>query len=109
MTASGPGSEEKIAIWRDERFWKVAFQVITLVAVIAVLSLLITNFNRNLAQQGTTFGFSFLRNSAGFGLDESLDVRVIAGERRHHRAAPGARRHNGAAHGIPHIHKGKRA
>ena len=72
MTASGPGSEEKIAIWRDERFWKVAFQVITLVAVIAVLSLLITNFNRNLAQQGTTFGFSFLRNSAGFGIGESL-------------------------------------
>lgn len=72
MTVSGPGSGGKTAIWRDERFWNVAFQVITLAVVIAALSILITNFNRNLTQQGTTFGFSFLRNSAGFGIGESL-------------------------------------
>ncbi len=72
MTVSGPGSGDKPAIWRDERFWKIAFQVITLIAVVSVLSILITNFNRNLAQQGTTFGFSFLFNSAGFGIGESL-------------------------------------
>jgi general L-amino acid transport system permease protein len=72
MTLGGSNSSDKVAIWRDERFWKIAFQVITLAAVIAVLSILITNFNRNLAQQGTTFGFSFLTNSAGFGIGESL-------------------------------------
>ncbi|MEM9451181.1 MAG: ABC transporter permease subunit [Cyanobacteria bacterium P01_E01_bin.6] len=72
MTVGGASSEKRIVIWRDERFWKIAFQVITLVAVITALSLLITNFSRNLAQQGTTFGFSFLRNSAGFGVGETL-------------------------------------
>lgn len=72
MTLSGPDTEEKIAIWRDERFWKVAFQIITLVVVIVVLSILITNLNRNMAQQGTSFGFSFLDNSAGFSIGESL-------------------------------------
>ncbi|MEB3211732.1 MAG: ABC transporter permease subunit [Leptolyngbyaceae bacterium] len=72
MTVSGSGPEEKIIIWRDERFWKIAFQVITVVLVITALSLLITNFSQNLARQGTTFGFSFLRNSAGFGVGEAL-------------------------------------
>ncbi|MEO1522157.1 MAG: ABC transporter permease subunit [Cyanobacteria bacterium J06633_2] len=72
MTVSGPSPEEKIIIWRDERFWKIAFQVITLALVIIALSLLVTNFSRNLARQGTTFGFSFLQNSAGFGVGESL-------------------------------------
>lgn len=72
MTASGPETEEKIVIWRDERFWKIAFQVITLALVITALSILITNFNRNMAQQGSSFGFSFLDNSAGFSVGESL-------------------------------------
>ena len=34
---------------------------------------------------------------------------MVAGERRHHRAAAGARAHDGAAHRIPHIHEGDRA
>lgn len=72
MTARGPEIEEKIVIWRDERFLKIAFQIITLVVVVAVLSVLITNFNRNMAQQGSSFGFSFLDNSAGFSVGESL-------------------------------------
>ncbi len=72
MTASGPETEKKIVIWRDERFWKIAFQVITLALVIAAFSILITNFNRNMAQQGSSFGFSFLDNSAGFSVGESL-------------------------------------
>ncbi|MGF1498059.1 MAG: amino acid ABC transporter permease [Elainellaceae cyanobacterium] len=72
MTASGSTPDRKPPLWRDERFWKIAFQVITLAVVVAVLAILITNLNRNLAQQGSRFGFSFLTNAAGFGLGESL-------------------------------------
>lgn len=59
------------ALLRDERFWKIAFQVITLIVVVALFGFLIGNFNRNLAQQGTAFGFGFLRNPAGFSIGES--------------------------------------
>jgi general L-amino acid transport system permease protein len=59
------------AMLRDERFWKIAFQVITLLVVIALASFFIGNLSRNLAQQGQSFGFSFLRNPAGFSIGES--------------------------------------
>ncbi|PZV02028.1 MAG: amino acid ABC transporter permease [Leptolyngbya sp.] len=57
---------------RDERFWKIAFQVITLIVVLLLLSFFLGNLNRNLIQQGRAFGFSFLRNPAGFSIGESL-------------------------------------
>ena len=41
------------------------------------------------------------------GLDEGLDVGMIAAHGRHHGATPRARAHDGAAHGIPNIHEGK--
>jgi general L-amino acid transport system permease protein len=59
------------AMLRDERFWKIAFQVITLLVVIGIFAFLIGNLNRNLARQGTVFGFSFLTNPAGFSIGES--------------------------------------
>ncbi|WP_169612257.1 ABC transporter permease subunit [Nodosilinea sp. P-1105] len=57
---------------RDERFWKIAFQVITLAVVVALASFFIGNLTRNMAQQGRVFGFSFLLNQAGFSIGESL-------------------------------------
>ncbi|WP_035986513.1 amino acid ABC transporter permease [Leptolyngbya sp. KIOST-1] len=57
---------------RDERFWKIAFQVITLIVVLLLLSFFLGNLNRNLTQQGRVFGFAFLRNPAGFSIGESL-------------------------------------
>lgn len=59
------------ALLRDERFWQIAFQVITLLVVIGLFSFFIGNLNRNLAQQGSAFGFSFLQNPAGFSIGES--------------------------------------
>ena len=52
-----------------------------------------------------------LRSRAGIGLgvDEGLDVGMVAAQRRHHGAAPGAGRHDGAAHGVPHVHEADRA
>ncbi len=70
MTSSS--DPNKVALWRDERFWKLAFQVITLAAVIIALSILGTNLSRNMARQGINFGFSFLENSSGFGVGETL-------------------------------------
>lgn len=58
------------AMLRDERFWKIAFQVITVVVVIALFGFFINNLNRNLAQQGAVFGFGFLKSQAGFSIGE---------------------------------------
>ena len=69
---SGGRSFNLRAMLRDERFWKIAFQVITLVVVIALLSFFLGNLNNNLLRQGRAFSFNFLRNSAGFSIGESL-------------------------------------
>lgn len=69
---SSSKSFELKAMLRDERFWKIAFQVITLVIVLALLSFFLSNLNRNLLQQGRAFSFSFLLNQAGFSIGESL-------------------------------------
>lgn len=59
------------ALLRDERFWKIAFQVITVLVVAGLLGFFISNLNTNLTRQGTAFGFSFLQNPAGFSIGES--------------------------------------
>ncbi|NJL87701.1 MAG: ABC transporter permease subunit [Leptolyngbyaceae cyanobacterium SM1_1_3] len=60
------------ALLRDERFWKIAFQVIVVAVVVGILSFLVGNLSGNLARQGISFGFSFLSNSAGFSIGESV-------------------------------------
>ncbi|MEO1593138.1 MAG: ABC transporter permease subunit, partial [Cyanobacteria bacterium J06632_22] len=60
------------AILRDDRFWKVAFQVIVLGSVILAFLYLGGNLNRNLSARGTGFGFGFIGNPAGFGIGETL-------------------------------------
>ena len=42
------------------------------------------------------------------GLDKVLDIGMVTTQGRHHRPAAGSGAHDGAAHGIPHIHKGQR-
>ena len=59
-------------IWRDDRFWKVALQVLAIFFFFGVLALLLANLNRNMQQKGIQFGFNFLRNPANFGIGESL-------------------------------------
>lgn len=56
---------------RDERFWKIAFQVITLLIVTLIVGYFLLNLNNNLARQGSQFGFNFLSNPAGFSIGES--------------------------------------
>ncbi|MEO0491185.1 MAG: amino acid ABC transporter permease, partial [Cyanobacteria bacterium J06659_2] len=56
---------------RDERFWKIAFQVIVVAIVVGLFAFLIGNLSSNLASQGIDFGFAFLSNQAGFSIGES--------------------------------------
>lgn len=72
---SSPGESSQFNIkklLRDERFWKIAFQVITFLIVASILGYFILNLNANLAQQGIDFGFDFLANPAGFSIGESV-------------------------------------
>lgn len=71
MTSLGP-SEEKVSLWRDERFIRLAFQAIVLLVVVVIAALLLGNMNRNLQQLGRQFNFGFLRNQAGFNIGESI-------------------------------------
>jgi general L-amino acid transport system permease protein len=72
---SNPGESEKLTfkqLLRDERFWKIAFQVITLAIVVLILGYFLVNLTANLERQGTSFGFDFLGNPAGFSIGESV-------------------------------------
>jgi len=60
------------SLFRDERFWQIAFQVIVAAAVFAVFSYLFGNLSQNLTRRGTQFGFDFLKNPAGFDIGENM-------------------------------------
>lgn len=66
------GTEEKIPLWRDERFWKIVFQAIVVAILVVMASILIGNLNRNMQQKGIQFGFSFLSSPAGFSIGETI-------------------------------------
>jgi len=65
-------ADQKIPLWRDDRFWRIALQVLVIVIVVSVFAVLGGNLNRSLRQTGSSFGFSFLRTSAGFNILDSL-------------------------------------
>ncbi|MGF1458603.1 MAG: amino acid ABC transporter permease [Leptolyngbyaceae cyanobacterium] len=56
---------------RDDRFWKIAFQVIVLAIVVGIISYFLINLQANLERQNIDFGFGFLSNPAGFSIGES--------------------------------------
>lgn len=64
-------NSQKVPLLRDERFWRIAVQIIVLAVVGAIALILIGNLNQNLRQQGTVFGFSFLSNPAGFSIGDT--------------------------------------
>lgn len=65
-------NEHTVPLWRDERFWRVALQVLAIAIVISVISLLTYNVSNNLKRAGIEFGFSFLDTQASFAIGESL-------------------------------------
>jgi general L-amino acid transport system permease protein len=64
--------DQKVPLWRDDRFWKIALQVLAVVVIIVIFTLLGLNLSRNLQQTGSAIGFSFLNSTAGFSIGESL-------------------------------------
>jgi general L-amino acid transport system permease protein len=59
-------------LWRDPRVRAIAYQVLTLLGVIAFAAFIINNTIDNLARQGIASGFGFLDKAAGFGIPQSL-------------------------------------
>jgi general L-amino acid transport system permease protein len=72
MTSSLNNGEEKVPLWRDERFWQIALQVLAIVVVVLILGTLYGNLTANWARRGTQFTYGFLRNSASFNIGEAL-------------------------------------
>ncbi|MEX2144157.1 MAG: ABC transporter permease subunit [Anaerolineales bacterium] len=62
----------KIPIWRDERYLKLLAQIAFALGVLFFGYYFYQNMVTGLRQQGTTLGFSFLNNTAGFDLAETL-------------------------------------
>lgn len=60
------------SFWRDERFLKVATQVLVVVIIAGFAFLLARNMVASLRKQGIALGFDFLSDSAGFDIGEML-------------------------------------
>ncbi|WP_427161433.1 amino acid ABC transporter permease [Aliinostoc sp. HNIBRCY26] len=61
----------KPPFWRDDRFWRIAGQLIAVVLALAIVAILWINLNRNLQQLGIQFGFGFLKQQASFDIGET--------------------------------------
>ena len=59
------------AFWRDIRFLKILAQVIFILVLVFAASFLYRNVSTNLARQGMTVGYGFMKNPASFDIGES--------------------------------------
>jgi general L-amino acid transport system permease protein len=59
------------AFWRDIRFLKILAQVIFILVLVMAALYLYRNVSINLARQGMTVGYGFLKNPASFDIGES--------------------------------------
>ena len=60
------------AFWRDIRVLKILAQVIFILVLALIAGYLYVNVTTNLARQGLTMGYGFMRNPASFGIGESF-------------------------------------
>jgi len=58
--------------WRDIRFLKILAQVVFIVLLALAALYLYRNVSTNLARQGMTVGYGFMKNPASFGIGESF-------------------------------------
>ncbi|BAT51438.1 amino acid ABC transporter, permease protein [Nostoc sp. NIES-3756] len=65
-------TNDKPPLWRDSRFWNIAGQLTALFLAALVVTVLVSNLNRNLQQLGIQFGFDFLKQQASFDIGETL-------------------------------------
>ena len=59
-------------LWRDIRFLKILAQVIFVLVLAFLAGYLYLNVTANLARQGLTVGYGFMKNPASFGIGESF-------------------------------------
>src|SRR5690349_3507239 len=59
------------AFWRDIRFLKILAQVIFILVLVVAALYLYQNVSANLARQGMTVGYGFMKNPASFDIGES--------------------------------------
>jgi general L-amino acid transport system permease protein len=60
------------ALWRDIRFLKILAQLVFIVVLALAAGYLYFNATTNLARQGLTVGYGFMKNPASFGIGESF-------------------------------------
>jgi general L-amino acid transport system permease protein len=60
------------AFWRDIRFLKILAQLVFIVLLGLAAAYLYSNATTNLARQGLTVGYGFMKNPASFGIGESF-------------------------------------
>lgn len=60
------------ALWRDIRFLKILAQLIFVIVLALAAAYLYANVSTNLARQGLTVGYGFMKNPASFGIGESF-------------------------------------
>jgi len=60
------------ALWRDIRFLKILAQVSFVILLALAAGYLYFNVTTNLARQGLTVGYGFIKNPASFGIGESF-------------------------------------
>jgi general L-amino acid transport system permease protein len=65
-------SMEIKALWRDIRFLKILAQLIFIIVLLLIAAYLYFNVTTNLARQGLTTGYGFMKNPASFGIGESF-------------------------------------
>ena len=58
--------------WRDIRFLKILAQLIFILVLALAAGYLYLNVSTNLARQGLTVGYGFMKNPASFGIGESF-------------------------------------
>lgn len=63
--------EQKIPLWRDERFLKIIGQILVLVIVLVIFAIIANNVSVNFRKLGLNFGFNFLNNPASFGIGDA--------------------------------------
>lgn len=65
-------SQPRGSVWTDPQLRAWLFQILAVIAVVAFGWYLFANTQHNLEQRGIVSGFSFLNNSAGFGIAQHL-------------------------------------
>jgi general L-amino acid transport system permease protein len=72
MQNTANNSHPKGSVWTDPKVRAWLFQILAVIAVVAMGWYLFDNTQTNLEKRGITSGFSFLSNSAGFGIAQHL-------------------------------------